>query len=64
MISIPLTILAHGEGLSPHLRSRHEVGEILRESQATVVELRASRGTVEFRADSLRLTRLRSRGAD
>lgn len=34
--------LAHGDGLSPHLRSRHEVGELLRESGATVVELRAS----------------------
>ena len=28
--------------LSPHLRSRHEVGEILRESGCTVVEFRAS----------------------
>ncbi|MDG1500431.1 MAG: SDR family oxidoreductase [Planctomycetota bacterium] len=34
--------LAHGEGLSPHLRSRHEVGEVLKSSGATVVELRAS----------------------
>lgn len=30
------------EELSPHLRSRHEVGEILRQSGATVVEFRAS----------------------
>ncbi|HET8799348.1 MAG TPA: DUF2867 domain-containing protein, partial [Thermoanaerobaculia bacterium] len=34
--------LGHGEELSPHLRSRHEVGEILRESGVPVVELRAS----------------------
>ena len=34
--------LAHGDGLSPHLRSRHEVGELLRESGVPVVELRAS----------------------
>lgn len=34
--------LAHGDDLSPHLRSRHEVGEILRGSGITVVELRAS----------------------
>lgn len=27
--------------LSPHLRSRHEVGEILRESGAEVIEFRA-----------------------
>jgi uncharacterized protein YbjT (DUF2867 family) len=31
-----------GPELSPHLRSRHEVGEILRSSQAQVVEFRAS----------------------
>lgn len=31
-----------GEELSPHLRSRHEVGRILRESGVAVVELRAS----------------------
>ena len=31
------------EGLSPHMRSRHEVGRILRTSGATVIELRASR---------------------
>ena len=30
------------EGLSPHLRSRHEVGAVLRESGCVVVELRAS----------------------
>lgn len=34
--------LGHGQALSPHLRSRHEVGEILRESGVPVVELRAS----------------------
>jgi len=34
--------LGHGEELSPHLRSRHEVGEILRESGVPVLELRAS----------------------
>jgi len=34
--------LAHGEGLSPHLRSRHEVGELLRESGVPVLEFRAS----------------------
>ena len=34
--------LAHGAGLSPHLRSRHEVGEVLCSSGATVIELRAS----------------------
>ncbi len=34
--------LGHGQDLSPHLRSRHEVGEILRESGVPVVELRAS----------------------
>ena len=31
-----------GEDLSPHLRSRHEVGEILRESDSQVIEFRAS----------------------
>ena len=31
-----------GEALSPHLRSRHEVGEILRESGVPVLEFRAS----------------------
>ncbi len=30
------------EQLSPHLRSRHEVGEILKESGCTVIEFRAS----------------------
>jgi len=30
------------EGLSPHLRSRHEVGEILRQSGVPVIEFRAS----------------------
>lgn len=34
--------LGHGEDLSPHLRSRHEVGEVLRESGVPVIELRAS----------------------
>lgn len=34
--------LAHGEDLSPHLRSRHEVGAVLRESRVPVLELRAS----------------------
>lgn len=34
--------LAHGDDLSPHLRSRHEVGEILRRSGVPVIELRAS----------------------
>ena len=31
-----------GETLSPHLRSRHEVGQILRESGVPVLEFRAS----------------------
>ena len=34
--------LAHGDDLSPHLRSRHEVGLVLRESGIPVLELRAS----------------------
>lgn len=34
--------LGHGQELSPHLRSRHEVGEILRASGVSVLELRAS----------------------
>lgn len=34
--------LAHGDDLSPHLRSRHEVGEVLRDSRVAVLELRAS----------------------
>ena len=34
--------LGHGDDLSPHLRSRHEVGALLRESGAVVIELRAS----------------------
>ncbi len=34
--------LAHGDDLSPHLRSRHEVGAVLRESGLPVLELRAS----------------------
>jgi uncharacterized protein YbjT (DUF2867 family) len=34
--------LGRGKDLSPHLRSRHEVGEILRESGVPVVELRSS----------------------
>lgn len=34
--------LAHGQDLSPHLRSRLEVGDVLRESGIPVIELRAS----------------------
>jgi uncharacterized protein YbjT (DUF2867 family) len=34
--------LGHGPELSPHLRSRHEVGRVLRESGVPVVEFRAS----------------------
>ena len=34
--------LAHGDDLSPHLRSRHEVGEILRAGEVPVLELQAS----------------------
>ena len=34
--------LANGDDLSPHLRSRHEVGSILRESGVPVIELQAS----------------------
>ncbi len=34
--------LGHGEDLSPHLRSRQEVGGLLRESGVPVLELRAS----------------------
>ena len=34
--------LAHGEDLSPHLRSRHETGEVLAAFDVPVVELRAS----------------------
>jgi uncharacterized protein YbjT (DUF2867 family) len=34
--------LGHGENLSPHLRSRHEVGRILRESGVPTLEFRAS----------------------
>jgi uncharacterized protein YbjT (DUF2867 family) len=34
--------LAHGDDLSPHMRSRHEVGALLRESGVPVLELRAS----------------------
>jgi uncharacterized protein YbjT (DUF2867 family) len=34
--------IVHGENLSPHLRSRREVGEILRASGVPTVELRAS----------------------
>jgi len=44
--------LGHGMHLSPHLRSRQEVGEILRESGVTVLEFRASivigSGSVSF----------------
>ncbi len=34
--------LAHGDDLSPHLRSRHETGKILGETGVPVLELRAS----------------------
>jgi uncharacterized protein YbjT (DUF2867 family) len=34
--------LAHGDDLSEHLRTRHEVGEILRASGVLTIELRAS----------------------
>lgn len=34
--------LAHGTGLSPHLRSRQEVGDLLRSTGVQVIELRAS----------------------
>ena len=34
--------LAHGDDLSPHLRSRHEVGELLASTGVPVLELRAS----------------------
>lgn len=34
--------LGHGADLSPHLRSRHEVGDLLRESGVPVLEFRAS----------------------
>ena len=34
--------LAHGEGLSPHLETRHEVGTILRREGPLTIELRAS----------------------
>lgn len=34
--------LGRGDDLSPHLRSRHEVGNVLRKSGVTVLELRAS----------------------
>lgn len=34
--------LGHGSDLSPHLRSRQEVGEVLRDSGVPTVELRAS----------------------
>lgn len=34
--------LGEGTDLSPHLRSRHEVGRILRESRVATIELRAS----------------------
>lgn len=34
--------LGHDEDLSPHLRSRHEVGELLRQSGVPVLEFRAS----------------------
>ena len=34
--------LRYGEDLSPHLRSRHEIGEVLRESGVPLLELRTS----------------------
>jgi len=34
--------LAHGDGLSPHLHSRQEVGRVLRESGVKTIEFRAS----------------------
>lgn len=34
--------LGHGQDLSPHLRSRHETGDVLRESGVPVLEFRAS----------------------
>jgi len=34
--------LGHGDSLSPHLRSRHEVGDLLRASGVPVIEFRAS----------------------
>jgi uncharacterized protein YbjT (DUF2867 family) len=34
--------LGHGKNLSPHLRSRHEVGQLLAASGTPVLELRAS----------------------
>ncbi len=34
--------LGHGASLSPHLRSRHETGDLLRESGVPVLEFRAS----------------------
>lgn len=44
--------LAHGEELSPHLRTRHEVGEILRREGPQTIEFRASvvigRGSASF----------------
>lgn len=44
--------LAHGDDLSDHMRSRHEVGRVLAASRVDVVELRASivvgRGSLSF----------------
>ena len=50
------------EGLSPHLRSRHEVGEILRSAGVPVIEFRASiiigSGSLSFEMISALLERL------
>jgi uncharacterized protein YbjT (DUF2867 family) len=49
--------LGHGEDLSPHLRSRHEVGDVLRESGVPVLELRAS---IVIGSESLSFEMIRS----
>ena len=46
-----------GDGLSPHLRSRHEVGHVLRESGVPVIEFRAA---VVIGSGSLSFEMLRS----
>jgi uncharacterized protein YbjT (DUF2867 family) len=48
---------AEDEALSPHLRSRHEVGQILRESGVPVIEFRAS---IVIGAGSLSFEMIRS----
>ncbi|MGA2717261.1 MAG: SDR family oxidoreductase [Bryobacteraceae bacterium] len=45
--------LAHGAGLSPHMRSRAETGNILRSSGVPVVELQASIGWVNTAAQPI-----------